>query len=336
MTMHRGHPRLLASLLAVATTAASLPALAAPSEQQMQIAKDLFDRGVRLMEEAKCDETPTDLAKCKQAREDFERAYEITGSLGALRNLAYVEKGLGMIASASRHFRDLAREAPKDPKPERQKWADFAREEAQALAPRIPHLVVKVTEKVKGAKVFLDGAELPEAAWNTELEVDPGKHSVRAEAPGRLAFVGGVTLAEKQSKSIAVVLDPDPKAQVASGPAKQGPSKVPAMIVTGVGVVGVGVGLGLGYVAMKKRDDNCDAQKLCDPQALEDGRSLANVSTIVTGVGAAVLVGGAIWWALTPSRDREGAPKPADRAGIQGVGPWAASGGGGLAAFGRF
>ncbi len=333
--MRRVRSRLLAALLVVATTSASLPALAAPTEQQMQIAKDLFDRGVRLMEEAKCDETPTDLAKCKEAREDFKRAYEITGALGALRNLAYVEKGLGMIASASRHFRDLAREAPKDPKPERQKWADYAREEAQALAPRVPHLVVTVTEKVKGTKVFLDGTELPEAAWNTDLEVDPGKHSVRAEAPGRLPFVGSITLAEKQSKSIAVVLDPDPKAQVATDPSAPGPSKLPAMIVTGVGVVGVGVGLGLGYAAMKKRDDNCDAQKLCDPQALDDGRSLADVSTIVTGVGAAVLVGGAIWWALTPSRSRE-EPAKRDKAGVAGVGPWASSGGGGLAAFGRF
>jgi len=319
--------RAVATLLTVTMLATSLPALAEPTEKEQAIAKDLFDKGVKLMEEGKCDEKPTDVAKCKQARDSFKRAYDITGALGALRNLAYVEKGLGMTASAARDFRELARRAPLDPKPERRKWAEFAKEEADALEPRVPHLTVKFVDKVPDAKVTLDGEALPEAAWNTAVPVDPGPHSVRAEAPGRLPFEGTATLADKQEKTIAVTLDVDSKPTVTKGP-----SIVPPLVVAGIGVVGVGVGLGLGYASMKKRDDSCDANKTCDPQGLEDGRSLANTSTIVTGIGAGVLAIGVIWWALTPSGGSSS--KDGDRATA--IAPWASRDGGGLAAFGRF
>ena len=324
--MPRAHVRAVSTLLSVAIGAMSLPLHAEPTEQDQAIAKDLFDKGVKLMDEGKCDEKPTDLAKCKEARDAFKRAYDITGALGALRNLAYVEKGLGMIASAARDFREVARRAPLDPKPERRKWADFAKEEADALEPRVPHLTVKLVDVVPGTKVTLDGVSLPEAAWNTAVPVDPGAHSVRAEAPGRLSFDGSATLGEKQEKTIAVTLDIETKTTETKGP-----SKVPPLIVAGVGIVGIGVGLGLGYASMKKRDDACDSAKLCDPKGLEDGRSLANTSTIVTGIGAGVLAIGIVWWALTPS---SGARKEGDKATT--FAPWASRDGGGLAAFGRF
>lgn len=312
--------------LALIITASSLPAIAEPTEQDQAIAKDLFDKGVKLMDEGKCDEKPVSLAKCKEARDAFKRAYDLTGALGALRNLAYVEKGLGMTASAARDFREVARRAPLDPKPERRKWADFAKAEADQLEPRVPHLIVKLVDKVPGVKVTLDGNALPEAAWNTPVPVDPGPHSVHAEAPGRLPFDASATLAENQDKAISVVLDVDTKPTEATA----GPSKVPPLLVAGVGVIGVGVGLGLGYASMKKRDDSCDAQKLCDPKGLEDGKSLANVSTIVTGAGVGLLVIGVVWYALTPSTGG----KPTDKAAV--FTPYASADGAGLAAFGRF
>lgn len=322
MTTHRVLSFGLATMLLVA----SFPALAEPTAQEQSIAKDLFDKGVRLNEEGKCDEKPTDLAKCKQARDAFKRAYDITGALGALRNLAYVEKGLGMTASAARDFREVARRAPLDPKPERRQWADFAKAEADALEPRVPHLVVKFVDKVPNAKVTLDGVPLPEAAWNTPVPVDPGSHSVRAEAPGHLTFETVASLADNQDKAISIILDVDQKPVETTS----GSSKVLPMIVTGVGVVGVGVGLGIGLASINKRNSACDANKLCEPAGLEAGRSLANTSTIVTGVGAGLLVVGVVWWVLTPSAPR----KEGDRTAL--ITPYASRDGAGLAAFGSF
>jgi hypothetical protein len=317
----------VAAPLLLGASLASAPALAAPTEQEQAIAKGLFDKGVKQMDQGKCDEIPIkDPVVCKEARENFKRAYELTGALGALRNLAYTEKGLGLVASAARHFRDVAREAPKDPRPERQAWAEFAKKEAAELEPRVPHLVVKVVEKLPGLKITLDGEPLKDAAWNTAIDVDPGKHSVHAEAPGRLNFEGSVTIAEKQEKSIAVVLEVD-SAPVAGD--KKAPSKVGPIVTTVAGAVGVGVGLTFGYLAIKKKGDDCPNGVCASQASIDDGRTLANVSTIVTGVGAAVLVGGIVWWALTPS----GAPTKDKAAWVL---PYAARDGAGVAAFVRF
>jgi hypothetical protein len=295
------------------------------------LATDLFDKGVKKMEQGHCDETPiADAATCKEARESFKAAYEIyPDALGALRNLAYVEKGLGLVASASRSFRELARKAPLDPKPERRLWADYAKKEVEALEVRIPHLVVKMpNDRPTGTKLTIDGVVMEEAVWATQIDVDPGKHEIKAEAPGRLKFIGSVTLAEKQTKTIGVILDLDKNPGPVGG--TEGGSRTMPLVVAGVGVVGVGVGLTFGYLSMKKRDDACGGTKICDPKGLDDGKSLANVSTIVTSVGAAALVGGLVWFLLTPAPSG----KTEDRAAT--IAPYANKDGAGLSAFGRF
>lgn len=290
------------------------PVLAADAENKA-IATDLFDKGVKLMDAYECDKDPKDVDECKQALDDFKRAYALYPSaLGALRNSAFVEKGLGMVASAARDFREVARKAPLDPKPERQKWAGYANDEVKALEPRIPHLTIKVpSDRPAGMTVMLDGAPLLSAAWDTQIDVDPGVHSVRAEAPGRVRFDGTITLGEKQTKTIAVALEVDstyvpPTTEAPKEPA----SRTLPWIVTSVGAVGVAAGLGLGYASMKKKDDACGGTKVCDPDGLSSGRSLANASTVVTSVGAAALVGGIVWLLLTPSSSSSSAPTTKD------------------------
>jgi hypothetical protein len=302
------------------------------SDENKAIATDLFDKGVKLMEGFHCDETPTNKAKCKEAREDFKRAYELyPAALGALRNLAYVEKGLGMTASAARDFREVARKAPLDPKPERQKWAEFAKAEVANLEPKVPHLTVKVpTDRPAGMKVLLDGTPLLEAAWDTQIDVDPGKHEVRADAPGRLAYVGTIDLGEKQSKSIAVSLEVD---TTYVAPTTEKPSTTGPWIVTSIGGVAVLAGLGLGYASMKKKNDACNGGTVCDPDGLSSGKSLANASTVVTGVGAAVLVTGVVWLLLTPGG--ESSPTK-DKGASASVAPLAGPGIFGVSATGRF
>lgn len=330
--------RAVASCLSIATASAAIglgaPRAfaegAAPSEQDKNkaIATDLFDRGVKLMAEGKCVDGPADVPTCKQALDSFRRAYQIyPAALGALRNAAYVEKGLGMIASAARDFRELARKAPLDPKPERQAWAEYARKEADDLAPRVSHLIVSVpADAPKGTKVVLDGGSLAEPAWGTSLDVDPGDHSIHAEAPGRATFESRVAVAERESKSVAVVLDVD----ATLAPIATRGSITAPLIVGGIGLVGVGVGLGFGYAALKKRDDACGGTKLCAPAGLDDGRKLANTSTVITGVGAAVLVGGLVWLLATPRGTPAGEVRGAR------VVPFVSDRSAGLAAFGTF
>ncbi len=337
--------RAIAAVVAVSVSLSSLPSSVFAADEKdaseaktKQLATDLFDKGVEKMEKGHCDDKPTDVVVCKEARDSFRKAYELyPAALGALRNLAYTEKGLGMVASAARDFRELARKAPLDPKPERQKWADFARAEVKALEPRIPHISIKTPgDHPVGLKIMLDGEPLLPAAWDTQIDVDPGDHAVHAEAPGRLSFEGSVNLAEKQTKTISVALDVDPNATTldASGVPKSAPSRVAPLVVTVVGVVGVGVGLGLGYASMKKKDSACNGTKLCDPDGLSSGKSLANASTIVTSIGAAALVSGLVWYFLTPSGAGPGSGK--DKATGTTVTPWASADGAGIGAIGSF
>lgn len=315
----------------VAPSVLSITSVAnADADQDKKIATDLFDKGVATMNASKCDEAPTDPAACRKALDDFRRAYQLyPAALGALRNIAYIEKALGMVASAARDFRELARKAPLDPKPERQKWADYAREEVKALEPRIAHLTVKIpADRPPGTKVVLDDVPLPEAAWDTVIDVDPGTRAVHAEAPGRLSFDGSVTLAEAQSKSISVLLDADTHAV-----AEASSSRTLPIVVAGLGVVGVGVGLGLGYASLKKKNDACGDSKLCDPDGLSQGRSLASASTIVTSIGAVALVSGVVWYLLSPSSSSS---PSSDRSTSTAFAPYATTDGAGLAAFGRF
>jgi hypothetical protein len=179
-------------------------------------------------------------------------------------------------------------------------------------------------------KVLLDGTPLLEAAWDTQIDVDPGKHEVRADAPGRLAYVGTIDLDEKQSKSIAVSLEVD---TTYVAPTTEKPSTTGPWIVTSIGGVAVLAGLGLGYASMKKKNDACNGGTVCDPDGLSSGKSLANASTVVTGVGAAVLVTGVVWLLLTPGG--ESSPTK-DKGASASVAPLAGPGIFGVAATGRF
>jgi hypothetical protein len=292
------------------------PAWSQEDDPNKSVATDLFDSGVRMMEEGGCDRTPVgDRAVCERARDSFQRAYALyPAGLGALRNLAFVEENLGLIASAARNFRELTRRAPHDPNPARRLWADFARKEAEALAPRIPHLTIDTQNPPPGMKILLDGKALPDAGWGTPLEVDPGPHTVRAEAPGREAFEESFELAEQDQKDLKIVLEESSGAEDASAPGEAStrpkepeasPLRTVALVVAGVGVVTVGVGLGLGYVAIKKRQDACGDSQFCEPDGLESGRSVARASTIVTGIGLATLAGGLAWYFLQPSPKTE-------------------------------
>ena len=320
------------------------PASRAEEEDRNKaVATDLFDAGVRKMKEGECDKAAIkDRAVCEEARDAFKRAYALyPGALGALRNLAYVEQNLGLVASAARNFRELTRKAPHDPNPARRMWAEFAQKEFESLAPRIPHLTIEVpSERPPELKLLLDNNPLPEAAWQTALEVDPGKHTVRAEAPGYAAFEQSFELVEKQEKRLIVELVPAPEEKsdeaaapppVATAKGAEEPRPKPRilpLVVSGVGVVTVGVGLGLGYVAIQKKKDACGDEHFCEPDQLESGRSTARASTIVTSVGAATLAGGLIWYFLSAPR------KSGDAAArlVPSVGPR----GGGIAAFGTF
>lgn len=290
----------------------SLPAYAEDAEHDKQLAIDLFDRGVSKLREGQCDRTPMrSRPLCEQARDAFARAYSLyPAGLGALRNLAYVERNLGLVASAARHFRELSRKAPLDPNPARKLWAEFARKEADGLTERIPRLTVRVPLANSETTVVLDGHLIPRAAWEAAIEVDPGEHTLLVQAPGHTRFDETLTLAEGERKDLEARLTAletpraAPTAPAPSAPERDAPSRprVLPLVVTGVGVATLAAGLGLGFVAIQKRKDACGDSHYCDPDKLDSGRRVARASTIVTAAGGALTVGGLVWYFLAKDR----------------------------------
>lgn len=332
----------VSSILVATAVASATLAPRARAVDDAALAAELFDAGVKKMEAGKCDETPVaDVALCREARDAFRRAFALYPSgLGALRNLAYVEKSLGLVGSSARHFRELARRAPLDPNPARQLWAEFAREEIAALEPRIPKLTIAVPSPApEGTKVVLDDEPLPKPVWGTAIEVDPGEHTVRVDAEGHVPFTKSVTLAEADAQRVDATLSPiapatpvttqEEPATVKKVDQPLLESRTVPLVVAGVGGAAVVVGLGLGWAAIQKRDEVC-GPRYCDPQGYEDGRSLARASTLVTGLGLATAAGGLAWWWLSG----KSSARPGDHGTI--VTPYAGAQGGGLAISGAF
>jgi hypothetical protein len=307
------------ALLAVAAgLALASAARADDANTNKALATDLFDSGVRKLREGRCDRAPvTDRAICEAARDALKRAYELyPEGLGALRNLAYVEAGLGLVASAARSFRELARRAPHDPSPARRIWADFAQREAEILGARVPHLEIAFSAAPPAqTTLLLDGATLPEAAWRTPLELDPGRHEVRAEAPGHAPYAEQFELAESEHKRIAVELrgqglvEAAPNAAQAPAPAAEATAssaskRLGPLLVIGAGTAALGVGLGFGYKAMSERDQACGDTQSCEPEGLAAGKRAAHVSTALSVAGGAALASGLVWYFLA-RRKRE-------------------------------
>ena len=297
------------------------------------LAADLFDAAVKKMDAGRCDvEGAVDISICNAARDELKRAFAVyPAGLGALRNLAYVERGLHLFASAARDFRELARRAPLDPDPKRRPWADFARKEAESLEPRVPHVTFTLAAPSPPDLVMtLDGSPVPRAAWGAKLDVDPGAHTVRAEAHGYAAFVSSFTLAEGDAQSIAVTLSSDTESAATAAPLESPPSRtrVAPIVVMSVGGAAVVTGLILGYVAIDKHKSACGDSQYCEPNELETGRTFAQSSTIVTSAGTAILAGGLLWFFLAPHGEVNSAARF--------IAPYASHDGAGLRAEGRF
>lgn len=291
----------------IALVAAPAAALAETSDDAIKQATALFESGVKKMEAGRCEDNPIgDTKLCTEARDDFRNAYaRYPDGLGALRNLAFVEKGLGLVAAASRHFRELADKAPLDPKPARRVWAEFARTELALLAPRVPHLTISLPKPVPdGASVTLDDVALDSSQAWVPIPVEPGAHIVRVVSPGYLPFTRAVALAEGESASVDVTLTPvvKPSAPPPPAPLVDKPtSHLPQAMVIGAGAATLVVGLGFGAAAIYKRGDACDGA-VCDRDEYERGRGYARASTILTIGGSVAVASGIVWWVLTPDR----------------------------------
>src|SRR5262249_53016185 len=118
-----------------------------------------------------------DIAK---ACADFAESQRLDPAAGTLLNLADCEERQGKLATAWQHFAEA-----RDKLPRGGFRHPLAQERIDALAPRVPHLTLRLEPGAPAdARAFRDGVELGLPSLGLALPIDPGKHVLVVRASG--------------------------------------------------------------------------------------------------------------------------------------------------------
>lgn len=236
----------------------------------------------------------------------FKASQEAEPRSGTLLNLATCYEKTWRTASAWVTYREAQSSAKREG---RAALEEEARKKADVLEPRLVRLTLTVPAERRpaGLVIAVDGVSRPAVEWGLPIPVDPGEHTVTAEAPKHTPWSQTVTLTN-DSRSLAI-------------PRLVGASWWSTGRKVGVGVAGAGVatavvGLVVGGLANSKYSsatDLCPEGKTtgCRAGATQQSESaygLATASTVLVIAGAAVAAaGGLVVW-LTPPRHHGAAP----------------------------
>ncbi len=342
-----------ALVLALAAGLSAPPALAQSSAADKAAAEALFDAGRRALADGHYPEA------CRK----LEQSQALDPGIGTLLYLADCYERVGRTASAWATFRQAASQARAEGQSAR---AQVGTDRANKLEPKLSKLTVTVAPEdtsIDGFSLQRGKDKVERALFGVAIPVDPGQLVLQATAPGyktwQQTVAVGADAAQVAVSVPALEKDESQPAPAPSGPPPPAPAPVapppaPAPsappeadtssgstqrtigIVTGaVGVVGIGVGSYFGLAAMQK---NHDAKDLCPANQCttqdgvtltDDARSAATASNIGFGVGAALLVGGAVLYFTAP------AAHPTGAASLR-LAPSVGPGGAGVSAWGAF
>ncbi len=266
--------------------------------------------------------------KYAAALQEFRAASQLYESPNTRLYMARCERGLGHLAAAYVEYQRAASEASDRARtdPRYVGTRDHAREEGQALEPKLAHLKVLAPALPEGAKVAVNGSVLATAALGVAAPIDPGSVTVTAEAQGYARYTKSARAAAGETVEIKVDLTPLPAGPPPQGVARTGtpapattteqPTTVPSapdhsgdkkvgggvrvagFVVGTAGLVGIGLFAGFAAAAQTRYDQlrgACGGR--CDPSLaskIDGGETYQNVANVALGLGAAALVTGAI------------------------------------------
>ena len=295
--MHRSN----GSQRAAVVLAAVLAAIAAPrsahadnkdpTPEEIAAARDLAREGVKAARDGRCADA---VPKLERARELYEAPVIPAVALGdCLIKIGKVVQGTEILQIVAR--------ANLGPKPE--KFNVVAKENARRLLEQALPKIGKLLVAVDGpagieVSVTIDKQALPKSLIGIGRPSDPGEHVVEATGPGLLPSSQTVTLAEGQELSVSLVVKLDPAAikpaerPLAVATDRPPRSKVPGIVLLGIGGAGIASGAVTGIMALGTRstlNTECPNRQ-CGPSASSDLSSLKTlswVSTIGFAAGAA-------------------------------------------------
>lgn len=271
------------------------------------LAEALFREAKRLMDAKNYTEACPKLAE----------SHRLDPASGTLLNLALCYRGEGKTASAWSTLQDVATMSRKDGRSDRE---NRARDLIRELEPTLSSLEVQVqgASDTLRVEVQIDGIPLPKAAWGVSVPTDPGKHTIKATAPGYSSWTTEVTLGDNADKKTVRVPNlvpvpqaasstpntspsassaaPQPSAMASAVPTTTNPANTSsrryvAYGTLGLGTIATGVGVFFGVRALTKQseaDALCDQSRCANKTAVDlskEATSSANVANVSIAVG---------------------------------------------------
>jgi tetratricopeptide (TPR) repeat protein len=286
---------------AVALLAIERPVFAQAEDEAA--ARALFTEGRRLSEAG---QYPEACAK-------FEAARSLYTSAGILLNLGDCYEKTGRTASAWATFGAAGSVAART---RRGDEAAEARKRQAKLESQLTRVVLRVARRSAGLAINRDGVEVPQAAWDAPIPVDPGNHEFRAEASGYTPWVKSVAVSDP-GKTVTVdvpelVVLPAPKAPAPQAPAaavtpdtrdtsapRGATQQILGLVIGGAGVVGMGISCVMGLVAKSEfnKAENETDNRYND--SVSAGH-LADAASVVFVAGAVATGAGVVIWLTAP------------------------------------
>lgn len=304
--------RHLATALVMVALATTRLAAADPNAADVETARALYVEGLELRDGGKLEMS---LARFKAAHAlaatpitslELGRAHALVSELVEARDVLLSVERLAVQPGESAKAANARVEA---------------RTMAEQLRERIPALrIVFSPEPPASPHLTIDGVTIPAEALSTPRRVNPGHHTIVAEAGGSRA-TSSVLMVERELRMVTLALgaptgpkptttaSPPPRdAPLQPAPGEPGPS---GWFYVGVGAAGVGIVVGTitGALALSKAsalESECTGVQ-CPRSAADDlstSRTMGVVSTIAFGVAGAGVALALVTWFVRPSATR--------------------------------
>jgi hypothetical protein len=246
-------PRSIRALLALSLAIAAHTASGAPSP------------AAGAAPPAATDDAVTTARETFAAAEKDEDAEQWASALTKLRQVAAVRLTAGVryhVALCEEHLGQLVQSLADYREAERQARADGARDVAKLVGPRIAdvssrvaRVALRVLPATGGIVATIDGQPCADPICSGEVPVDPGPHRIEARAADRLPAATNVTLTERETAAVDLVLQPMPPAAPATQPASPpaprttaSPSRT-ASLLAGAGALVLAAGGVVAFIA---------------------------------------------------------------------------------------
>lgn len=168
------------------------------SDADRKAARDLYEKGASLQVQG----------KPAEALDSFMRSYTVFPAPTTALHVAQCHAALGHLVEAEESYRSLANAKIPEGSPQAFYSAqEQAKQELAQVSPRLPTIRVTTTpDKIAGLQVKVDDQAMNPALVGVARAVNPGTHKVVATAPGYAMAEQTVTLQEKDTRDVPLVM----------------------------------------------------------------------------------------------------------------------------------